>query len=117
MRITYYISCLALVITPGFASAQNSPQAPQTTTPDTPTATGKFTSSETKLAILLADPDASAILLKHAGSLFQQPQFANSKNTGTMTLRELAPLTRSLTEDVLKAIDADFAKIAEKKKK
>jgi len=82
--------------------------APATATP----AAKHYSTQDTPIGDLLADPAAKAILDKHIEGFSTSPQIGMA--TG-FTLRAIQPMSGDkITEEMLDAIDADFAKIPAK---
>jgi hypothetical protein len=78
----------------------------------TPQAQPKYSTSKTQLSTLLEDPASKAVLQKHIPALLDNSQ--NMAQAMGMTLRELQDAIKNyapdvLSDDVLKAIDADLA--------
>lgn len=68
-----------------------------------------FTPQETPIGDLLADPAAKAILDKIIPGLSENPQIGMA---ASMTLRATQPMAGDkITEEMLKALDAEFAKL------
>ena len=72
----------------------------------------KYTSKNTPMSVLLADPAAKAVLVKHVPQLVANPDI--SERAGGMTLSEIGDAIKAyspdvLSEAVLVKIDADLA--------
>lgn len=78
-----------------------------------PAATAKhYTTAETSIADLIADPAAKAILDRLIPGLTDNPQLAM---VSSMTLRALQPLAADkITEESLSAVDAELSKLPAK---
>jgi hypothetical protein len=93
-------------------TASSSPTASSTAAPTAVPAGKTYTTAETPIGDLLADPAAKAVLDKDL------PGFSSNPNIGkasSMTLRQLQPFAHDkITDQVLSEIDADFAKLPPK---
>jgi hypothetical protein len=97
---------LALATTATVALA--APDAPPATAPAAP----HYTTADTTIGDLLADPAAKAIIDKHIPGLSDNPSIAMASG---MTLRVIQPMAADkITEKMLDDIDADLAKLPAK---
>jgi alpha-L-rhamnosidase len=72
-------------------------------------AASAFSSGTTPVAVLMADPQARAVIARHAPALLTGPGLASAR---MMTLADVQPLVSGiLTPAVIAAIDADLAKL------
>lgn len=94
-----------LVVTPlaGVVSAQTKVDTPVTTCVSAPL------SSDSTVGDLLDNAAAKAILIKHIPSLKDNDQIDMARSMSLRSLQTYAP--DKFTDDVLKAIDADLAKL------
>ena len=87
--------------------------APSLAADAAPAATSvKYTSKNTPMSVLLDDPAAKAVLVKHVPQLVANPDI--SERAGGMTLSEIGDAIKAyspdvLSEAVLVKIDADLA--------
>ena len=89
------------------ASAQTAPAAPAAT------ATAKhYTTGDTSIGTLLADPAAKAIIDKHIPGFSTNPQIEMVSNATLLQIQPMKPAL--LTDALLAAIDADLAKLPAK---
>lgn len=95
---------LALSTVPALAADANSPAA----------AAARYSTSTTQMGVLLADPAAKAVLVKHIPQLVASPDMA--ERASGMTLREIQEAVKAyapdmLSDKVLSAIDFDLAQV------
>lgn len=96
----FILAAAAILMVPGAALAQAAPSAPYSTT-------------TTEIGILLDDPAAKAILDKHVPGMTTNDQVDMAR---AMTLKDVQQYSPdAITDKVLAAIDADFAKLPPKK--
>ena len=69
-----------------------------------------YSTNETDLGTLLDDPAAHAVLEKHIPTIVNNGQISMARSMTLKMLQQYA--ADALTDDVLKAIDADLAKLA-----
>jgi hypothetical protein len=65
-------------------------------------------SSETPMGELIDNKEAKAVLDKHLPGMSENPQMEQARPMSLKALQQFAP---NITDDVLKAVDADLAKI------
>ena len=105
MRIAGIISALALTVAAGSAQAQAAQPAAAATA-------GHYSTATTELGVLLDDPAAKAVLLKHIPEVVNNEQVDMARG---MTLKDMQPYTGdALTDKMLADVDADLAKIPAK---
>jgi para-nitrobenzyl esterase len=102
-----------LAIALPFALLAASPLAAQTSQP-APTAPAQsgYSSASTPVGAMLDDPAARAVLDKHIPGLSSSPQIDMAR---AMTLKQMQQYAPQITDDMLKAIDADLAALPKKK--
>lgn len=99
------LACSALTSVEARA-AEPSP-APVTSAPSI------YTTADTTIGTLLDNPATKSVLDKHVPQLTADPQFAMTRS---MTLKQIQSYAGDvLSDEVLAKIDADLAKVAEKK--
>jgi len=91
-------------------------QTPATAAPAAATAakTGVYKTNETEIGTLLDDPAARVILNKHIPGMTDNPQVDMARSMTLKDVQQYSP--DQLTDQVLAAVDADFAKLAASKK-
>ena len=88
------------------AAAYAVPATPATPATAVAPATASYTTADTTIGALLADPAAKAILDKRIPGLADNPSIAMASG---MTLRAIQPMAGDkITEPMLDALDADF---------
>lgn len=109
MRTIALLIAAATLTAPVLATAQTPPAAPASAA----AASGKYTTEETDIATLLADPAAKAVLVKHIPDVVNNEQISMA---AAMTLRAVQVYAPDqLPDDKLTAIDKDLAKLPAKK--
>ncbi len=71
-----------------------------------------YTTDDTELGTLLDDPAARAVLDKHIPTIIKSENIDMARSMTLKTLQQYSPDT--LTDTILAAIDADFAKLSAK---
>jgi hypothetical protein len=106
---TLILSCLPLAV------LAQTPPAPASSAPrpDQKAPTAKhYSTGDTDIGTLLDNPDSKAVLDKYMPGFSENPQIELARG---MTLLGIQPYSSdTLTDDVMKKIDADLAKIAVK---
>jgi len=97
-------SCVLLA--PAAALAQTA--APQTAAP-APAAQTKFSTEETDLGTILDNPATKAIVEKHIPGMTTNDQVDMARGMTLKAIQQYAP--DEVTDERLKAIDAEFAKL------
>ncbi len=114
MRMIILTAALVLAA-PGVAGAQTAP-APAAT-PAAPAASsataGHYSTSTTEIGVLLDDPAARALLDKHVPGMTTNEQVDMARSMTMKDIQQYSPDT--ITDKVLAALDADFAKLPAKK--
>lgn len=114
MRSVLAAVCLALATTSTLAAAGGAASQPTRPAAATAAKAPAYTADETEIGSLLDDPAAAAIIDKYIPGFSSNPQTELARG---MTLRQIQPYAAdSITDDVLKSIDADFAAMATKRK-
>lgn len=90
---------------PAEKAAPATPAAPAAAAKDAP----KYTSEDTEIGTLLDDPAAKAIVEKHVPGFTTNEQVDMARAMTLKAVQTYAP--DSMTDAVLAAIDADFAKL------
>lgn len=98
------IAAALLTLTPGVAAAQSA--APSA-------AAAHYSTAETTVGQILADPAAKAVVDKHLPGLLASDQIDMAREMTLKTLQQYAP--DRVTDAALAGIDADFAKLPAKK--
>lgn len=108
MRSFVVATALIVSLTPFAALAEDAPSP----APATSAAKAVYTTADTEIGTLLDDPAARAVLDKHIPSVSKGENIDMARS---MTLRSLQQYAAdTLTDQALKDIDADLAKIAAK---
>ncbi len=108
-KFTIMAGCAVALMTGMSAVAQTAPKA---VTSPAPAAVKHYSTQETPIAELLADPAAKAIIDARIPGLSDSPSLSMAAG---MTLRAIQPMASDkITVPTLDAIDADFAKIPAK---
>jgi para-nitrobenzyl esterase len=108
-KITVLLACAAVTLALP-AIAQN---APATAAPPAPAAAATYSTAETTIGDLRADPAARAIVEKHLPGLLDADGMDMAVG---MTLRVIQPMAGDkIPEKALDDIDADLAKLSAKK--
>jgi hypothetical protein len=68
-----------------------------------------YTSSETPIGVLLDDPTARAVLVKHLPGVSTDSRIGGARGMTLRAIQSYAP--QAITNEILVAIDADFAKL------
>jgi hypothetical protein len=115
MRPLILVAALLAVASPMISGCAHTTASSASVAPAAaaPAPTGKtYSTADTTIGDLLADPAAKAVIDKHI------PGFSDNPNIGkasSMTLRQIQPFAHDkITDEVLKAIDADFANLPAK---
>jgi para-nitrobenzyl esterase len=104
MRMIVFATALSVLAAPAFAQTSPAPAA----TP-APKVVAKYTTTDTEIGTLLDGPAAKAILEKHIPGMTTNDQVDMARG---MTLKAIQPYSPdAITDAVLAAIDADFAKL------
>ena len=115
MRVVSSACGVLMLLTICVASAQ--PPSPKSDPPQSvaPQA-GKYNVATTRMGVLLADPDAKAVLTKYIPKLVDSPdlQQATSMSLKDMQLALQAYAPDLLSDNVLAQIQADFDKLPPK---
>ena len=104
MRLTLIAFAAALALTPAIAAAQ---------APAPAAAAAHYSTANTTIGEILGDPAAKAVVDKHVPGMLANDQIEMARDMSLKTIQQYSPDT--LTDKVLAAIDADFAKIPAKK--
>ena len=104
MRLASIIAGLALAMASTTALAEATPAAP---------APAAYTTAETNIGVLLDDPAAKEILVKHLPGLAASPQIEMARGMTLKATQQFAP--NMVTDEVLAKVDADLAKLPAKK--
>ena len=104
MRLTQIAFAAALALTPAIASAQAA--APAATA-------AHYTTSDTTIGDILADPAAKAAVEKHIPGMLSNDQIEMAKDMTLKQIQQYSPDT--VTDKALGDIDAEFAKLPVKK--
>lgn len=117
MRMLAFAAAL-LVAAPGTAMAQTAPAAPAApaapTAPAAPAATSEhYSTTSTEIGVLLDDPAARAVLDKHIPGMTTNEQVDMARSMTLKSIQQYSP--DIITDTVLAAVDADFAKLPVKK--
>lgn len=109
-NLSILVAGVAMALTAGTALAQATPAAPAASAP---AASGKhYTTAESTIGDLLADPAAKAVIDKHIPGLSDSPSISMASG---MTFAQIQPMSNgAITEKMLADIDADFAKLPSK---
>ena len=95
------------VLTAGVAIVMAAPVLAQAAAPAAPAA--HYTTAETTIGTLLADPAAKAVLDKNIPGLSDNPSIGMAS---AMTLRAIQPMAADkMSEETLNKVDADLAKL------
>ncbi len=110
----YFTSAKLQAIADAFAKLNGEPPAAKAKSEPTPAPAPATPSAalgiDSKIGALLDDPASRAILHKYLGAMIDSPQFAGAHG---ITLEQLKPyVPQVLTEEVLKRIADDLAKLA-----
>lgn len=100
---TFAALIIGLAIAAAPAVAQTAPAAPAAT------AAKHYTTGDTSIGTLLADPAAKAIIDKHIPGFSTNPQIEMVSNATLLQIQPMKPAL--LTDALLAAIDADLAKL------
>ena len=98
------LACLAAI--PASVLAQTAPAATATA------AARHYTTGDTPIGTLLADPAAKAIVDKHIPGFSTNPQISVVSNATLLQIQPMKPAL--LTDALLTSIDADLAKLPAK---
>jgi hypothetical protein len=94
------VALTALAAAPALAQAPAAPAA-------APAASGKLSVETTPISEIVKNPDAKAALEKNLPQISQYYD-----QIGAMTLKQVQPMSQgAITDDMLKAVQADFDKI------
>lgn len=105
-KILFSIASVALALAAAPVVAQPAPAAAA------PAAAAHFSTAETNIGDMIANPATKAILDKHIPGLSDSPQISMAS---AMTLRTIQPMSNDqITEKMLNDIDADLAKLPAK---
>lgn len=106
MRLIATLGIVALAVTPVVASVQAPAQAPAPAAP----APSKpaFSTSETTIGALMANPAAKDVVVKHIPMMAEA---GDNPQAAGMTLKDAQQYVPDLNDKALAAIDADLAKI------
>lgn len=92
------------VFSPGYGHTTEQPAAPVADS-----AVKHYTTQETTIGVLLADPAAKAIIDKHIPELSDNPSISMAAGATLRALQQMAG--DKISTEALDAIDADLAKI------
>lgn len=114
MRMIILTAAFALAV-PGAAGAQTAPApaAPQAAPAASTASTGHYSTSTTEIGVLLDDPAARALLDKHVPGMTSNEQVDMARSMTMKDIQQYSPDV--ITDKVLAALDADFAKLPAKK--
>jgi len=114
MRNILLACCLSLATAPTLAVADAAPTKPAAKQVAATTATTTYTTEDTDIGSLLDDPAAAAIIDKHMPGFSTNPETELARG---MTLKQIQPYAAdTITDELLKSMDADFAALATKRK-
>lgn len=105
MRKTLIAFAAALALTPAMASAQAAAPAAA--------AAAHYSTAETTIGDILADPAAKAVVDKHVPGMLSNDQIEMAKDMTLKQIQQYSP--DNLSDKALADIDADFAKLPAKK--
>lgn len=94
------MAAAAMMMIPGAALAQTAPG-------------GHYSTATTEIGTLIDDPAAKAILDKHVPGMTTNDQVDMARSMTMKDIQQYSP--DAITDKVLAAIDADFAKLPPKK--
>jgi para-nitrobenzyl esterase len=106
MRTSLIAFVAALALTPAIASAQAA-------APAAATAAAHFTTADTTIGDIMADPDAKAVVDKHVPGMLENDQIEMAKEMTLKQVQQYSP--DALSDQTLADIDAEFAKLPAKK--
>jgi len=111
MRKILVALCLCLATVPALAAEAAAKSAAKQAAPAAATT---YTTEDTDIGSLLDDPAAAEIIDKHVPGFSTNPETELARG---MTLKQVQPYAAdTFTDELLKAIDADFAALAAKGK-
>jgi len=102
MRVTLILASFAMLAPAAVAQTAATQVA-------TPAAKAKFSTAETELGAILADPAAKAIVEKHIPGLTTNEQVEMARGMTLKMVQQYA--AAEVTDERLAAIDAEFAKL------
>ena len=105
MRLTLIAFAAALALTPAIASAQAAAPAAA--------AAGRYSTDNTTIGEIMADPAAKAVVDKHVPGMLANDQIEMAKDMTLKQLQQYSP--DNLSDKTLGDIDAEFAKLPAKK--
>ena len=103
MRLASIVAGFALAMASTAALAEGAPAAP---------AAAAYTTAETNIGVLLDDPAAKEVIVKHLPGLAASPQIEMARGMTLKATQQFAP--SMVTDEVLAKIDADLAKLPKK---